>query len=267
VDFFSGYVYENRKISEKCYLMKIETPVLLSFLPGQFIMIRGWKGYDPLLPRPFAIYSWKEEGGKKLLTFIYKVVGRGTSILSGLHVGDEVQVNAPLGNGFSPVPGKKKYILAGGGVGFSTVLPVARLLTDSGMDVRVIIGARTAGEIPRVGYIEEADEEHLLLTTDDGSVGVRGLVTDYLEKELGNLSELEDVVLFACGPPRMLKKVQELSKESRIETYLCLENYMACGFGVCLGCVVNRNVEGTVQKVRVCREGPVFKSDEVEIDD
>lgn len=267
MDFFTGTVVSNRVISEKCHLMKVETEKVLDYKPGQFIMVRGWKGFDPLLPRPFAIYNWREEEGRPILSFVFKVVGRGTSILSGLREGDRVQVNGPLGNGFSPPEGKERFILAGGGIGFSAVLPVARRLVDSGKDVRVLLGARTAGEIPRIGYVEEADRDHLLITTDDGSFGEKGIVTDFLERELEEVGEKERTLLFACGPPRMLKKVQELAERFGIETYLSLENYMACGFGVCLGCVVDRRTEEGIVRVRVCREGPIFRSSEVEIYD
>lgn len=264
--FFTGEIIDNLLISDKHYLMKISTPVVQQFSPGQFVMVRGWQGTDPLLPRPFAIFSWVFQGGEKVLQIVYKIVGRGTTILSGLHRGDPIQVHGPLGKGFTPPEGVDNYILAGGGIGFSSVFPVALFLNDIGKNMKVILGAKSAKDIPPASSVgAKFLEGDVTYTTEDGSMGFRGLVTEILEKEIYSKTEgeRENWAIFACGPTDMLNRVQALSVDSGIRAYLSLENFMACGFGVCLGCVVKVTAPDGFQHVCVCKEGPVFTSSEV----
>jgi dihydroorotate dehydrogenase electron transfer subunit len=264
--FFSGKIIDNLLISDKHYVMKISTPFIQPFVPGQFVMIRGWQGTDPLLPRPFAIYSWESSGGKDVLQIVYKIVGRGTVILSGLHRGDEIQINGPLGNGFVQPAGVEKFILAGGGIGFSSVFPVALYLREIGKKMKIILGAKGDRDIPPASSVgAKSLEGDVTYTTEDGTMGLRGLVTEVLEKEIDSIEEddREKWAIFACGPTEMLSKVQILSADKNIQAFLSLENFMACGFGVCLGCVVKVSAPGGYQHVRVCKEGPVFSSKEV----
>jgi dihydroorotate dehydrogenase electron transfer subunit len=267
--YFTGEIKENRLISEDCFLMRIHTPYLAPFVPGQFLMVRGWRGTDPLLPRPFAIYAWGVEGKGGALEIVYKVSGRGTKILSGLHIGDLLYLNGPLGNGFTPPEGTKEIILVGGGVGFSSVLPIALEMRKGSIPMRVFLGARTAGHIPSIDNIgARILTDSFSYATEDGTMGFKGLVTELLESKLREEEEVDrgDMVVFACGPHDMLKRVQGLLHEMKIEGYLSLENFMACGFGVCLGCVVRiRDGEG-YKHLRVCLEGPVFPSEEVLFD-
>lgn len=268
--FFSGTVIDNLLISDKHYVMKISTPSILPFIPGQFVMMRGWQGTDPLLPRPFAIYSWNCLGGHNILQIVYKIVGRGTVILSGLHRGDEVQVNGPLGNGFTPPAGVENFILAGGGIGFSSVFPVALHLRGIGKKTKIILGAKSGKDIPPASSVgAKSLEGDVTYTTEDGTMGFRGLVTEVLEKEIDTIERdrRNECAIFACGPAEMLNRVQLLSAEKKIQAFLSLENFMACGFGVCLGCVVKVSAPGGHKQVRVCREGPVFSSEEVMIGD
>lgn len=264
--FFSGEIIDNLLISDKHYLMKIRTPHIQPFLPGQFIMLRGWQGTDPLLPRPFAIYSWETFDNERVLQIVYKIVGRGTIILSGLHRGDPVQILGPLGNGFTAPLGIDNFILAGGGIGFSSVFPVALFLKNAGKRIKVILGAKSARDIPPASSVgAKILEGDVTYTTEDGTMGLKGLVTEVLEKEVGTVlaEDREGWAMFACGPTDMLIRVQTLSDAGSIPAYLSLENFMACGFGVCLGCVVKVKAPGGFQHICVCREGPVFNAKEV----
>jgi len=270
VTYFTGEIGENRRISKECFLMTVITPEALPFVPGQFVMVRGWKGNDPLLPRPFAIYSWRKGPSGPFMEIVYKVAGRGTRILSGLHRGDPLQVNGPLGNGFTLPEGTKKVVLAGGGIGFSSILPVALHVMESGLGMEVFLGARTAGAIPSLDNIGARSLTGFFsYATEDGSMGSRGLVTDILEKELEKRGEKEKegLVIFACGPFLMLSRIKILALKWGIDAYLSLENFMACGFGVCLGCVVKIGTDEGFRHLRVCREGPVFPAGEVIFDD
>lgn len=268
--FYSGRIIDNLPISDKHYLMKVSTPFIQPFIPGQFVMIRAWQGTDPLLPRPFAIYSWDVTGGENVLQIVYKIVGRGTVILSGLHRGDEIQINGPLGNGFLEPEDAEKFILAGGGIGFSSVFPVALHLKGLGKEMKIILGAKTHRDIPPASSVgAKSLEGDVTYTTEDGSMGFTGLVTEVLEKEIGDIEigSRGKWAVFACGPTEMLNTVKALSAEKKIRSFLSLENFMACGFGVCLGCVVKVLAPGGYQHVRVCIEGPVFSSEEVIFDD
>jgi len=270
VIYFTGEIRENSRISTECFLMKVTTPEALPFVPGQFVMLRGWKGKDPLLPRPFAIYSWGKDSSGSSLEIVYKIAGRGTRILSGLHRGDPVHVNGPLGQGFTLPSGTRKVVLAGGGIGFSSILPVALDLQKKGVAMEVFLGARSAGAIPSLDNIGARSLTGFFsYVTEDGSMGGRGMVTDILEKKLDALGEKEKegLVLFACGPLPMLERVKGITLEREIDAYLSLENFMACGFGVCLGCVVKIGSEEGFRHLRVCREGPVFSAGEVIFDD
>lgn len=263
---FKGEIIDNLLISEKHYLMKIKTPALSPFTPGQFVMIRGWQGTDPLLPRPFAIYSWDDSSGENVLQIVYKIVGRGTVILSGLHRGDPVYVNGPLGNGFDLPAGVDRVILAGGGIGFSSVFPVALHLKRIGTRMNIILGAKSSKDIPPASSVgAKSIEGDVTYATEDGSMGTAGLVTEILEDMVGEISDGErgSSTIFACGPSKMLKVVQNISSTKMVKAFLSLENFMACGFGVCLGCVVNVRSTGGYDHVRVCKEGPVFDSEEV----
>jgi dihydroorotate dehydrogenase electron transfer subunit len=229
------------------------------FAPGQFLMLSpGALGAvrrdDPLLPRPMAIYRTGEGGeGAARLEVLYKVTGRGTALLSDARPGERVRLVGPLGRSFPPPPTGTDVLLVGGGTGIASLFELARRAAPRAR-VRVLLGARSSVDLMGVGDFAALDAG-LDVATEDGSAGSRGLVTELLEGALH-----AGAVAYACGPTPMMRRAAELARGAGARAFVSLENTMACGFGVCLGCAVPRAEGGYAL---VCREGPVFAADQV----
>jgi dihydroorotate dehydrogenase electron transfer subunit len=228
--------------------------------PGQFLMLSpGARGrverYDPLLPRPMAIFRTRRMGEAAELEVLYKVVGRGTSLLADARPGEEIRLVGPLGQGFpEPAPGER-IILVGGGTGIASLFELA-LRSSGRARVSVLLGARTVAELMGRADFESLDAE-LQVATEDGSDGTPGLVTDLLEREI---TREQTARVYACGPTPMMHRAAEITRTAGLPCLVSLENRMACGFGICLGCAVPRSGEGYHL---VCRDGPVFESGEL----
>ena len=229
--------------------------------PGQFVMLSpGERGSaprsDPLLPRPMAVYRTHVRNGDPALEILFKVHGRGTALLADLEPGAEVSVVGPLGTPFpDPPPGARAVIVAGG-TGIASVYELAASLHARGVPVQVLLGARSARDL--MGEADfAASRVPLGIATEDGSRGVRGLVTAVLP---GALAGAEPAVVYACGPTPMMAAVARQAEHLGITCWASLENPMACGFGVCLGCAAARRSGGFG---RGCRAGPVLPAHEV----
>ncbi|GAB4242115.1 MAG: dihydroorotate dehydrogenase electron transfer subunit [Deltaproteobacteria bacterium] len=248
------------------YRMEVSVPDRIEFVPGQFAMVSGWPGNDPLLPRPLAIFRAGGGRGKATVEFVYKVAGRGTALLSGLHEGDPLALTLPLGRGFE-FPGEdRSWWLVGGGVGFSSVFPAAAALDAQRADFEIFLGARTRDQLPPGDWIPGASVPgRVHLCTDDGTSGFHGTAAAILRERLDRRKPAERarLAILACGPREMLKTIAQLALPLGAGVQVSLENHMACGFGVCWGCVTAvRDGERTGYR-RVCREGPVFDAREV----
>jgi dihydroorotate dehydrogenase electron transfer subunit len=223
------------------------------FAPGQFVMLSpGARGSgerdDPLLPRPMAVYRERRADGGAEVDVLYKVSGRGTALLGDARPGDRVRVVGPLGRGF-PLPERgARALLVGGGTGIASLYELAARAA-AGARVRVLLGARSADDLMGREDFAALSGVELRVATEDGSAGRRGLVTALLAEELAG----GDAVVYACGPTPMMRAAAELAAERR--TLVSLENPMACGFGVCLGCAAPLAGGGFAL---VCRDGPVF---------
>jgi dihydroorotate dehydrogenase electron transfer subunit len=221
--------------------------------PGQFLMLSpgpvpAAPRSDPLLPRPMAVF--RREGAA--LEVLYKVSGRGTALLAAARPGDCVRAVGPLGRGFPlPEPGERA-VLVGGGTGIASLFDLAVRARAIG-PVTVLLGARSAGELMAVPAFRALGVS-LRIATDDGSEGQRGLVTELLGAELA----AGPARVYACGPTPMMRRAAELAAAAAQPCLASLENRMACGFGVCLGCAVPRAGGGYAL---VCRDGPVFAAD------
>jgi dihydroorotate dehydrogenase electron transfer subunit len=229
--------------------------------PGQFVMLSpGARGSaprcDPLLPRPMAVYRTRVGGGDLRIEVLFKVHGRGTALLADLEPGDRVGVVGPLGTPFpDPEPGARA-VIAAGGTGIASVYELSVGLRDRGFAVRVLLGARSAGDL--MGEADfAASGIDLAVATEDGSRGTRGLVTDLLA---GALSGADAAVVYACGPTPMMAAIARIAAQRELPCYASLENPMACGFGVCLGCAAPLRTGGFAL---VCRDGPVLPAHEV----
>jgi len=264
--FVTGHIVRNEGRGGIFYRIEASIPEPVAFVPGQFAMVSGWPGNDPLLPRPLALFRSGGTRGKGTVEFVYKVVGRGTALLSGMHPGDPLAMTLPLGRGFDLDRDGRVYWLVGGGVGFSTVFPAAAALGRRRAEFEMFLGARTREELPpREWTPGESAPGRIHACTDDGTSGYFGRVTDAVRERLATVSA-EDagrLAILACGPAEMLREIASLAASRGAEAQVALENHMACGFGVCWGCVVAVREGDRTAYRRVCREGPVFDAREV----
>jgi dihydroorotate dehydrogenase electron transfer subunit len=217
---------------------------------------------DPLLPRPMAIYRCIEQtDGSGDLEILYKRTGRGTALLTEALPGQRVRMVGPLGRPFPDSGGEGRAILVGGGTGVASLLALAgreRARRSSGpAQVLVLLGAAGEAELTVSRDFEELGVE-LRLTTEDGSLGARGLVTETLEDALAH--EQSATTVYACGPTPMMERCAEIAAKYGARCVVSLENNMACGFGVCLGCAAPVGEEGYAL---VCSDGPVFDAKEI----
>jgi len=231
--------------------------------PGQFVNIacRAEGALDPLLRRPFSVY-WVEGDAFAVL---YRVVGRGTRLLSQVKAGDFVDVVGPLGRGFDIEPFAQaskrgeRLVLAGGGVGVPPLYFLSQRLSEEGIPFTVAVGFAGRDQIVAVDRWRARGVEPAISTVD-GSAGRRGLVTDLLEEAFAAAAHDGRVAgVFACGPVRMLAAVARIAAERGVPSQVAMEEWMGCGLGVCLSCVTKvRGEGGSLEWARVCREGPVF---------
>ncbi len=225
--------------------------------PGQFAMLSpgplgAAERFDPLLPRPMAVYRARPEAGGAELEILYKVSGRGTRLLAGTQAGEKVRVVGPLGVGFPLPEAGQRALLVGGGTGIASLYELAAAARSRG-PVVVLLGARAAGDLMgREDFVALGIE--LRIATEDGSEGWSGRVTELLEHALAEPGADGDLV-YACGPTPMMRRAAEVAVALGRRCIVSLENRMACGFGVCLGCAVPRPEGGFAL---VCRDGPVL---------
>jgi len=259
----TGKILRNEK-QGVFHRMEVSVPERVPFVPGQFAMVSGWSGNDPLLPRPFAIFRSGGDRTAGIVEFVYKVVGRGTTLLSCLHRDDLLSLTLPLGNGFRLDDAGRTWWLVGGGVGLSTVFPAAEAL--AGEDFHMFLGARSCDQHPSREWIPGWDTPgRITLCTDDGMLGFNGTVGAAVRERLETLapSEKKRLTILACGPGGMLKDLAETALSLDIPAQVSLENHMACGFGVCWGCATEIRASAGTEYLRVCREGPVFDAGDV----
>ncbi len=225
--------------------------------PGQFLMVRVSQSPYPLLRRPFSIHSKKGQN----LEIFFQNTGIGTSILSEKQLGEEMEVLGPLGNGFHIQEnyGQKTICLIGGGRGIAPLYFLALELIKKKQSVKVFFGANSSKDL-RISSKFKKENIEILCSTEDGSSGYRGLVTDLFKKEMDLMIPS---FIYACGPQGMLKKISEFSKALSITAQLSLESIMGCGFGACWGCVKKIKKGKTTEWRKICEDGPVFFSDEV----
>ncbi|MGB9856758.1 MAG: dihydroorotate dehydrogenase electron transfer subunit [Dictyoglomaceae bacterium] len=240
-------IFENEKIEENIFLLKLKKNFPLKAFPGQFAMIRVNDSYDPLLSRPLSFYKVSEN----TIEFLYQVKGKGTYLLSKKRVGERLKILAPLGNSF-PMPEKgEKIAIIGGGMG---IVPLSFLLDFIHfLDVNIysFIGFSTKVSEKIWKNFEEKSKK-FLISTEDGSFGEKGKILEYISE----LREFNKV--YACGPIPMLKELwKKLEEKSKL--YFSLEERMGCGIGICLSCVLM----GSKKNLHICKDGPVISGMEV----
>lgn len=238
------------------FRLRLSAPgVAAAARPGQFVMLRVSENLDPLLARPFGIFSVPSRSS---IEIIYRVAGRGTQMLSQIEPGHELGLLGPLGNGF-PMPKRGTVpIMVSGGSGFP---PLHFLATRSRAKAHVFIGARGRDCLPPTAVLRSI-KRHVLslhIYTDDGSAGMKGTVAEALSLFLAG-SRIHHALVYACGPNAMLCAVSRLAIERGIKCYVSVEERMACGLGACMGCSIPMKSGGYR---RACKEGPVFDASEL----
>ena len=236
-------VTANTPLTREVYRMVLEGDTQWIKRPGQFVNIELEGLY---LRRPISISDWDE----KTITIIYKVVGKGTELMKSMQPGVELDVLTGLGNGFNPDVENKKPLLVGGGVGVPPLYNLAKTLIAAGRKVSVVLGFNTASE---VFYADEfkALGADVYVSTADGSMGVKGFVTDAIRE-----SEIDFDYFYSCGPLPMLKA---LCGCTDVKGELSFEERMGCGFGACMGC----SCKTLTGNKRICKEGPVMRREEI----
>lgn len=251
-------VVSQEMLADGIFSMWLRTEAALTARPGQFISMYTNDG-SKLLPRPISICEIDNENGQ--LRVVYRVTGEhtGTEQFSKLKAGDTIPVIGPLGNGFpyEKAEGKRVFLM-GGGIGVPPILELAKQMDCA--KKQIVVGYRDAQT-----FLEEEFEKNgeLYISTEDGSVGTKGNVMDAIRE-----NELEADMIFACGPTPMLRAIKAYAEEAGIECYISLEERMACGIGACLACVCKsrqKDHHSNVNNKRICKDGPVFLSTEVEI--
>ena len=233
-------VWENDRIAESVYRMVLEGPELEEQKPGQFVNIRL---DGQFLRRPISVCE--SEAG--MLTIIYKVVGRGTEALSRRRRRDTLDVLTGLGNGYDLSKAGDRPLLLGGGVGVPPLVMLARKLREQGKEVTAVLGFNTKEEVFGETACRMMDCK-AIVTTVDGSYGMKGFVTDALPEDYS--------YFYTCGPEPMLKAVY---RKTLTSGQFSFEERMGCGFGACMGCSC-RTITGYK---RICREGPVLEKEEI----
>jgi dihydroorotate dehydrogenase electron transfer subunit len=254
-DIKSKILY-NRQIIPGYFKATLKAPYIANnSVPGQFVQVRCSDATEPLLRRPFSIHRVKSDR----VELLYEVIGKGTNILSQKKEGDVVDVLGPLGNGFT-ISLKPSAALVGGGIGVAPLVFLAEELKKKKINTTVLLGGRTKNLILCKKDFKNAGAD-VYISTDDGTCGHKGFVTDLLGQYLSTVN-CQSSTVYACGPNAMLKRVSEICEDFETDCEVSLEERMACGIGACLGCAVNIRGKNPETKM-VCKDGPVFKANKI----
>jgi dihydroorotate dehydrogenase electron transfer subunit len=243
-------IVSNERETDAYFRLVVRAPQIATLVqPGQFAHLRIPPLREALLRRPFSIFQATED----TFSVLYKTVGKGTNVLAQMQAGEELGVIGPLGHGFTvPAPGGDVPLLVAGGYGMAALHLLAQRSPQRGI---VFVGGRR-----RVDILCEAEFRALgwevRVTTEDGSHGQKGLVTEPLLEELRRGARGRK--LFACGPTPLLKAVGRIAVELNVPAELSMDEHMCCGVGVCLTCVIPVKAGAAWEYQRACTEGPVF---------
>ena len=229
--------------------------------PGNFIEIRVNDDIEPFLRRPISIYNMEKEKG--ILEFIFQVKGKGTTILSKRNEGELIDIVGPLGFGTFKYSSYENLAVIGGGIGVFPLYELAKNAKNENKNVNTYLGFRNKDLVVLEDEFKQVSTQ-LTITTDDGSYSQKGFAIDFLKKDI-EAGKIDSI--YACGPLPMLRAVRELALEKNIPCQISLEERMACGLGVCLGCAVKtaKSSKEAPEYWHVCKAGPVFQAKDVEI--
>jgi dihydroorotate dehydrogenase electron transfer subunit len=239
-------IIDNKQLTQDIFILELSSGLSLpEILPGQFVQVRIDGSADTFLRRPFSVYDVNYEAGT--IRLLLQVVGNGTKSLSLLRKGESLNLIFPLGKPFSAPAKDERSLLVGGGVGIAPLLYLGKHLKSNGYNFDFLMGFRNKDRI--IEYQEFSKIGKVFITTEDGSQGEKGFVTQHSVLAGNNYSRI-----YCCGPDQMMKAVGEVAKKKNIHCEVSLENLMGCGFGVCLCCVVKT----TSGNLCSCIDGPVF---------
>ena len=246
-------ILEQKELCPDIYSLWIESEQIADHAKaGQFISIYCEDG-SRMLPRPISICEIDREN--HALRMVYRIAGKGTAEFSRKTAGDTLDVLGPLGNGF-PLKEKKAFLI-GGGIGVPPILELAKQLD---CEKQMILGYRDSNTFLLDQFKEQGE---VFIATEDGSIGTKGNVIDAIRA-----NGLKADVIYACGPTPMLRALKGFAREEGMECWISMEEKMACGIGACLACVCkSKDVDEhtNVHNKRICKEGPVFDAEEIEL--
>jgi dihydroorotate dehydrogenase electron transfer subunit len=239
-------VIENKRIITDFYVLELEgNEKIPEIKPGQFVQVKVDGSPETFLRRPISIHDVDYE--KNSIRLLIQVVGKGTEALARLKTGDNLNIIYPLGNSFGDPVKNDNIILIGGGCGIAPLLYLGKHLQTNGFFPDVLLGFRNKERI--LEYDEYSAIGKVYVTTEDGSIGEKGYVTNH-----SVLSEVKYNRIYCCGPDSMMKAVSAYARKNNIACEVSLENLMACGIGACLCCIVD-TIKGNLCS---CIDGPVF---------
>lgn len=258
-------IVEQVEVSSGIFRSVLKEPnIAAASRPGQFVNVKTASGLDPLLRRPFSVHAVDPDKGT--FSLLYDVVGRGTQLLKAMHKGDVVSVVGPLGSAFDIGDDPNAHhVLVAGGCGAAPIHFLSDYICRKHgcSNVTVLVGAKTGDSV--LCYREFAAQGvEAQAATEDGSFGFHGLVTELL---VSHLQAPEKTRVYSCGPMAMMKEVTRICRDMQVSCcQLSLETVMACGMGVCMGCVIKTLSKGSDGWTysRVCTDGPVFNAEEID---
>jgi dihydroorotate dehydrogenase electron transfer subunit len=257
----SSSVLSNQVLQDKIFKLTLASSVIAKRAkPGNFVHIRVSDNDHPLLRRAFSIHA--VEKSKNEFEILFKVVGKGTEILSKKNPGDRLNVLGPVGNSFFLPKKTEEVMLVAGGMGIAPLwFLLAKLIGRSHRNKLIFfLGARTKRELVYAERLKETGAG-AIVATDDGSMGRKGMVTEVFLKEIKRKRcDHRKLAVYSCGPQMMLQRMAEIAKKLDLYCQVSLETHMACGVGACWGCAA-RQKDGTYK--RVCADGPVFDAREL----
>jgi dihydroorotate dehydrogenase electron transfer subunit len=300
---FCAAVSANRQIGKRFYRLSLDfegagAKAFGELLPGQFAEVdlseaalpvmekipqdlRDASKREIILRRPFSFCDVTVKRNKTIAEILYCVVGPASLRMTTLSAGDSVSVIGPLGNGFSMPKGKKTVLLLAGGMGAPPLLHLAKIIRRDypKAECLAFAGAKTKEELPFKLRLDKASKKSGLIleefakykiksfvSTDDGSAGYTGFVTDCLAQWLDGCGLKEkDLIIYGCGPETMLARAAEIARERKIDCQVSMERMMACGIGLCQSCAVECKIDGSGETIykMCCKDGPVFDSREL----
>jgi dihydroorotate dehydrogenase electron transfer subunit len=241
-----GRIIENRNLAGSYYRLRVRLAGPMGPVePGQFVMVKV-PGSDLFLRRPFSIYGYS----RGVLAIMYRVAGKGTDALRTMGRGAHLSVLGPLGRGFAVAGGHSRIVVAGG-IGLAGVHLLAKCLRRK---VTLLFGCSSVAE---TAILKDLEAFHPLVATLDGSSGYKGTVVDLLASVLPERQVAGDLTVYACGPEGMIQNLKRLLEPAGTPCQVAVEERMACGLGLCFGCVT-RTTDAEEPYKRVCKEGPVF---------